>query len=206
MICYTYTHYYHTWTRRLIWNENRSKHILSHILSRLSHFSLLIYCTLFPFKIWNMNFEIGSKNGIIIVYTHSWTYRKRFAEPDAKLYQHVDERMRDIFIQMRNFFFLSLCSFYLCSCSWGKRVLERYSEIISCSLLITKQNMTYFKYPQKRCKFHTLPKRRKSFSPRIIEINKSMSNTQIETFPPEKSFCSNARKRQNSEIITCEIV
>lgn len=36
-----------------IWNENRSKHILSHILSRS-----LIYCTLFPFEIWNMNSEI----------------------------------------------------------------------------------------------------------------------------------------------------
>lgn len=42
MICYTYTHYYHTWTRCLIWNENRSKHILSHILS-LSPTSLRLF-------------------------------------------------------------------------------------------------------------------------------------------------------------------
>lgn len=78
-----------------IWNENRSKHILSHILSRS-----LIYCTLFPFEIWNMNSEIVNE-------MESSSYVLFRTRRCKKHYQRVDKRMREIFLfKLKVFLFI----------------------------------------------------------------------------------------------------
>lgn len=134
--------YYHTWTR----SSFEMKIALS-IFCHTFYLSSLIYCTLFPLKIWNMNFEIANKmESSSCIYTHFERASYPIIPPppptdlEAKLStcRQTDERY---FYLNAEIFLLSLRAPFTCvnvrlSLSGKNIEVEKRSsklEIISCS-------------------------------------------------------------------------